>query len=155
MPEIFCTALIPTTLETAWSRLTAFTYMPKWFFGVKAVTVGEGPLRLGSERTVILWGGSCYRERLTHWEPGKRFDYLVLNPPLLLESYKASVQLAPGPGGVLVQWTIFYTMRPGIVRRLLEWVVLRPALKLAVSVSLRRLRLQSAAPSSLSVTHEI
>jgi hypothetical protein len=140
MPEIFCAALLPITLEAAWSRLTAFTDMPKWFFGVKAVTVSEGSPRLGGERTVVLWGGSCYRERLTHWEPGKRFDYLVLNPPLLLESYKASVQLAPCPGGVLVRWTIFYTMRPGIAHRLLEWAILRPALKLAVSVSLRRLR---------------
>jgi hypothetical protein len=141
MSQISCTALLPVTLEAAWIRLTAFTDMHEWFFGVKAVTVSEGPLRLGGERTVILWDGSCYRERIVHWEPGKRFEFLVLNPPpLLLESCKASIQLTPGSGGVLVRWTIFYTMRPGIARRLLEWAVLRPALKLAVSISLRRLR---------------
>ncbi len=140
MPEILCSTLLPTTLEAAWSRLTTFTDMPKWFLGVKAVTVSEKAPRLGGERTIILWGGSFFRERIVHWEPEKRFDWSVLDLPFLLESHKASVQLAPAPGGVLVRWTIVYTTRPGMARRLLEWAVFRPGLKLAVSLSLRRLR---------------
>ncbi len=139
MPTVASEAIVQATPQRTWTYLTRFADMPRWFFGVRHVTVSADTPCVGTERTVSLWCGLSYRERITRWEPEKHFTILVIEPTLLLHSPAVLVQMSPVADWVRVRWTVSYSVGFGWLGEVFERVVVRPALRFALRVSLRRL----------------
>jgi uncharacterized protein YndB with AHSA1/START domain len=126
--------------KRVWAQLTDFAQMQAWFLGVKRVQVPGGVARAGAERLLTLVWGASHRERFGHWEPEKSFSIIVLDPPRFVREWTALIRIDEVGAGTTVFWEMRWEPRFGLLGRVFDRVLLRPAIGTALRVSLGRLR---------------
>lgn len=131
---------IRTTPQVVWNRVIAFETMPEWFYGPRKVTVHSLNMGIGAERTVRVLTGHCYRERFVRWEPDHAFAFEVLNPPFATAEWLVTVTVNSTPNGARVEWEMRYATQMGRVGVLVGRGLLAPLLRVALRLSLRRLK---------------
>ena len=147
----------PLAATHVWDALTDFPRMDRWFVGVRRVQiVGGGAPRVGAHRRVRFLGGHCATELITWWE-----SPIAAAAPLggAAREVRGTFRLRLGAGTRLaapgtdidvdvrgtrrrssVRWQIAYRPHFGACGQVLGLVLATPLLRLAVAVSLRRLR---------------
>ena len=140
---------IRATPEQTWAELTDFSQMHSWFLGVKRVRVLAEAPSAGAERMLTLAWGVSHRERFGHWEPNKSFSIVVLDPPVFVHSWTALIRIENGEAGVTLDWEMRWEPRFGLLGAAFDLLLLQPAIRTALRVSMRRLRSRvEAAPGS-------
>lgn len=132
---------IRATPGRVWSELTDFGRMHTWFPGVRSVRLLDDPPRAGSERILTLLWGASHRERFGLWEPGKQFSIVVLDPPFFARSWTARIAIEDvGEGSVGLHWEMRWEPRFGAPGAAFDRLLLRPAMRAALRIGMRRLR---------------
>ena len=140
MSGVRCEAWLPQPRAVVWGALTDFPRWDEWFVGVRALSVTPREGGVGAERRLSLLHGSSHRERITAWEAPSGFALQVLDPPFFTRRFDAAVALQEADGGTRVVWDMAWSVRFGALGHLFERGLLAPVLRLALRVSLGRLR---------------
>ncbi len=142
---------IRTTAERLWTELTDFSQMHTWFLGVKKVRVLAETPRAGAERILTLVWGASHRERFGHWEPYKSFSIIVTDVPMFVRAWTALIRIENDGDRVTLDWEMCWEPRFGLLGAIFDRLLLRPAIRTALRVSMRRLRRRvEAAPAGAS-----
>lgn len=98
---------ISASPEAVWTIVTDFPNMPKWFKGLRKVTLPDAPKTgVGTRRHVSPGGPLVMKEIVTHWEPNKRFGYSVRAGVPGLKKHQGLIDIEPaGAGRVRVTYS--------------------------------------------------
>ena len=128
-------------LDETWNRVTDFERMPAWFYGIKSVTVLSQELGIGAERIVTFLTRQSFREKIVQWDRNSFFSYIVVNPPVFSKDWADSISLRPASDSVILNWEIRYTMRLGILGKMVDGLLLAPIVDKVLLFSLRKFKL--------------
>ena len=129
MTTIEGTATTPASREAVWALVADIDQWPRWGSWSHAEVEGGGGQRDGATR-LLVQRPFRVRERITGWEPGRRFAYEMLDG-MNVTGYRSELTLEDAPGGgTVVRWRSTYE-RAGLVTGLI--------LRLAVPQSCKRL----------------
>ena len=98
MPRVFVSRLIPAPVAEVWQVIRDFDTLPNWAPFVRdCVIEGAGPPdRPGSVRALELADGTRLREELVALSDYDfSLSYVILDSPLPLEGYLATLSLVP------------------------------------------------------------
>lgn len=98
MPRIYVSSVIEAPTKTVWAYIRDFNELPKWFSGVSNshIETGKAPDQVGCVRNFGLPDGKRMREQLLAFSgPEHSFTYKMLDGPLPVQNYVASVRLLP------------------------------------------------------------
>jgi Polyketide cyclase / dehydrase and lipid transport len=101
MATIHVTSMIPAPVERVWEYVRDFNGLPKWFPGVTDSHIEPGALvnQAGCIRNFGLAGGPRIREQLLALsDHDHRWSYKMLDSPLPIGNYVATVRLSAGDG---------------------------------------------------------
>ena len=118
MTRVFVSAVIDAPLARVWHRVRDFNSLPQWHpgFSRSHIEGGEPADRIGCVRNFdIAGGGGTIRERLLALSDLEHsFTYTILDSPLEVENYVATLTLYPitATGATLGVWTASFTVRP-------------------------------------------
>lgn len=93
--------------EATWSLIGDYCAIEKWHPAVaKCEIVSGAENRAGSVRVLTLGNGATIREELVkHDAKGRTYSYKILESPLPVVSYVATITVLPGSaGGSVVEW---------------------------------------------------
>jgi hypothetical protein len=127
-------------LDETWNRVTDFEKMPAWFYGIKRVTVLSKKLEIGAERVVTFLTRQSFRERIVQWDQNRFFSYIVVNPPIFSKEWSDSISLRPAFDSVILNWEIRYTMRLGILGKMIDGFLVAPIVDKVLLFSLRKFK---------------
>src|SRR3712207_5971737 len=129
MTTIEGTATTTASRDAVWPLVADIDAWPRWGTWSHAEVEGGGEQRLDAVR-VLVQRPFRVRERITGWEPGRRFAYEMLDG-MKVSGYRSEITLEDASGGgTLVRWRSTYE-RAGLVTGLI--------LRLAVPQSCKRL----------------
>lgn len=98
MAHIFVSAVVPAPVAAVWSVIRDFNSLPQWHPGIAASRIEDdlaGAL-VGSVRRFELAAGGTIRERLLALDDREhRCTYTILESPLPVSEYVATLQLQP------------------------------------------------------------
>lgn len=101
MPRIQVSSVIAAPISEVWDYIRDFNGLPKWFPGVTDSHIEAGPPvnQPGCVRNFGLEGGPRIREQLIELsDSGHRLHYKMIEAPLPIKNYVATVQLSAGDG---------------------------------------------------------
>jgi uncharacterized protein YndB with AHSA1/START domain len=101
MAKIQVSSLINAPVERVWDYIRDFNGLPKWFPGVTDSHIEAGPAvnQPGCVRNFGLEGGPRIREQLIELSDREhRCHYKMIECPLPIKNYVATVQLSAGDG---------------------------------------------------------
>lgn len=101
MPKIQVSSIIAAPISEVWAYIRDFNSLPKWFPGVTDSHIEAGPPvnQPGSVRNFGLEGGPRIREQLIDLsDSDHRCRYKMIESPLPVKNYVATVQLLTGDG---------------------------------------------------------
>jgi len=111
------TLTLPGSPEATWSVIADYCGIEKWHPAIAKCQIAAGTAnRPGAVRVLTLRdGGALVREELTNHDPKKRsYSYKILEGPLPIESYAATITVNPGTGGgSVVEWSSTFKGAPG------------------------------------------
>lgn len=82
--------------EAVWAIVTDFPNMPKWFKGLRKVTLPDAPKTgVGTRRNVSPGGPLVMQEVVTHWEENRLFGYSVRAGVPGLKAHQGLIEIAP------------------------------------------------------------
>jgi hypothetical protein len=106
----------PGSPEATWSMIADYCAIEKWHPVVAKCQVSSGTTnRPGAVRTLTLRDGASVTEELTSYDAKKRsYSYRILQSPLPITSYAATLTIVAGPGGgSVVDWSSTFKAAPG------------------------------------------
>lgn len=98
MPRIYVSSAVEAPIETVWAYVRDFNSLPKWFPGVidSYIETGKPSDQVGCVRNFGLEDGARMREQLLAFsDPEHSFTYKMIDGPLPVQNYVASVRLLP------------------------------------------------------------
>jgi len=111
------TLTLPGSPEATWSVIADYCGVPKWSPAIAKCEITAGTAnRPGAVRVLTLKdGGALIREELTSYDSKKRsYSYKILESPLPIASYAATLAVSPGTaGGSVVEWSSTFQAAPG------------------------------------------
>ncbi len=118
MIEVTTSTVFAAPTDRVWAVLRDFNGHDRWHPIVRTSTIerGEPADRVGCVRRFVLADGSELRERLLALSDLEQsFTYCLLDTPVPLFNYVASVRLLPVTDGdwTFAQWRARFTTRPG------------------------------------------
>jgi hypothetical protein len=99
MPKIFYSSVIPTSIDRIWAIIRDFKELPSWNPSFSDCSIEEGRPgdAVGSVMSLHLKNGGHLRERLlAHSDRDDICTYTILESPVPLTDYIATIQLLPG-----------------------------------------------------------
>ena len=102
--------------EATWALIGDYCAIQKWHPAVTKCEIVSGTNnRAGAVRVLTLRDGATIREELVNYEAKARtYSYKILESPLPVVSYSATITVLPGPsGGSVVQWKSTFKAAPG------------------------------------------
>ena len=106
MATIRESGLIAAPLERVWQYVRDFNSLPKWFPGVtdSHIEPGVAANQAGCVRNFGLEGGPRIRERLLALsDPDHACEYTMIECPLPITNYAATLRLSASGSGTLVE----------------------------------------------------
>jgi mxaD protein len=110
------TLSLPGSPDATWSLIADYCAIEKWHPAIAKCQIAAGTAnRPGAVRVLTLRDGASVREELTSHDVKKRsFSYKILEGPLPVESYAATMTVLPGPGGgSVLEWSSTFKAAPG------------------------------------------
>jgi hypothetical protein len=101
VPKIHVSSTIPAPVERVWEYVRDFNGLPKWFPGVtdSHIEAGVPSGQPGCIRNFGLEGGPRIREQMLALSDHDHVcDYKMLESPLPVSDYVATLRLSGGPG---------------------------------------------------------
>lgn len=103
MPKIHVSSLISAPVERVWQYIRDFNSLPEWFPGVvdSHIEAGKTAGQEGCVRNFGLEGGPRIREQMLELsDRDHRCRYKMIESPLPISNYVATVRLSAGDGAV-------------------------------------------------------
>ena len=118
MPEVFTSAVIDAAVGKVWARIRDFNGLPDWHPAIVESRIENGAPadQVGCVRAFRLQDGGFIREKLLALSD---FDfactYAILESPMGVENYVATLRLAPVTDGdrTFAEWTAEFDCAPG------------------------------------------
>lgn len=110
MATIFVSSIIDAPADDVWSKIRDFNNLPGWHPGIKDSAI-EGDLagdQVGCIRNFNLHDGGNIREQLLAMsDPDRSCTYSILESPMGVENYVATLRLLPVTDGnrTYAEWT--------------------------------------------------
>ena len=125
MARIFTSSVIPAPIEHVWARIRDFDALPAWHPAIadSRIEGGEPSDRVGCVRNFNLKDGGNLRERLLTLSDRERLcSYSILNSPMPLQNYVATLRLLPITDGdrTYAEWTAEFDCAPDDEPELVE-----------------------------------
>ena len=113
MAEISVNKELNASADDAWKVLADFGGMQRWAPGIEdARNEGEG---VGMVRILTMPGGAVMHERLESFDEAARtLSYSIVEGPMPLENYLATIQVTETAGGCRVDWGASFDAPEGI-----------------------------------------
>jgi mxaD protein len=102
--------------EATWSLIGDYCAIEKWHPAVAKCQIASGANnQAGAVRVLTLRDGATIREELVQHDPRVRtYTYKILDSPLPVVSYAATITVLPGStGGSVVEWKSTFKAAPG------------------------------------------
>lgn len=113
MPKVFSSSVIEATVEDVWKKIRDFNALPDWHPIVvdSEIEKGESSDKVGCIRNFNLADGGNIREQLLTLSDVEHLcTYSILESPLPVENYLATIRLKPITDGkrTYVEWTAMF-----------------------------------------------
>ena len=117
MARVFVSTVIPASAAKVWERVRDFNGMPKWHPGIRDSRIenAEPSDKVGCIRDFNLQNGDRIREQLLGLSDYDMFcTYAILESPMPLENYVATLRLTPITDGerTFAEWTAEFDCAP-------------------------------------------
>ncbi|MCX8505248.1 MAG: SRPBCC family protein [Alphaproteobacteria bacterium] len=127
MPKIYVSHIIPAAAAEVWDVIRDFNAMANWtdFVAESRIEQNLPSDQVGCIRNFTLRDGARIREKLLSLSDyDMSFTYMILDSPLGLENYVASLRLCPitQNNQTFAEWTAEFTTAPGREIQLAQFV---------------------------------
>lgn len=104
MARVSISARVDAAAGQVWQVIGGFNDLADWVPIVERSEVdGSG---IGSVRTLTLADGGTVKERLDSYDDGRSYGYSIVEAPLPVTAYRATIDVAPGgPDACTVTWS--------------------------------------------------
>ena len=114
MTKVFTSAVIPAPIDEVWRKIRDFNGLPDWNPGVADSRIEDGRASdaVGCVRNFNLQDGANLREQLLAFSDlDHSCTYSILESPMPLENYRATLRLLPITDGDLTyaEWSAEFT----------------------------------------------
>jgi Polyketide cyclase / dehydrase and lipid transport len=96
MARAHASSVINAPIDQVWARIRDFNALPKWHPGISSSEIegGKPADQVGCVRAMTLAGGGSIREQLLELSDlGHHFTYSILESPLAVANYRATLRL--------------------------------------------------------------
>ena len=123
MASIFVSSVLEAPVDRVWARIRDFNALPRWHPMIAESQIEEGlpSDKIGCVRNFRLQNGDRIRERLLGLSDHELFcTYAILESPMPLENYVATLRLTPVTEGnrTFIEWTAEFTCAPEVEEEL-------------------------------------
>ena len=127
MPRIFTSSVIDAPAARVWERVRDFNALPRWHPRIRESRIenGEPADKVGCVRDFNLQNGDRIRERLLGLSDYDMFcTYTILESPMLLTGYIATLRLTPVSDGnrTFIEWTAEFECEDGVADELVTGI---------------------------------
>jgi uncharacterized protein YndB with AHSA1/START domain len=115
MAKVYTSSLIAAPVERVWEYIRDFNGLPKWFPGVtdSHIEAGMNSGQVGCVRNFGLGGPRIREQLLSISDHDHACTYKMLEGPMPLSNYQATVRLSPADGnGTLAEITSQFDCSP-------------------------------------------
>ena len=117
MARAHASSVINAPIEQVWARIRDFNGLPDWHPGVASSEIegGEPANQPGCVRVLTLGNGAVIRERLLEMSDlGHHYSYAILDSPLPVANYRATLRLRPISDGnrTFAEWSASFDPDP-------------------------------------------
>ena len=104
MAKVSMTSNYPVSAETIWTMIGGFNSLPEWHPAVAKCDIEtEGDTTL---RRLHLVGGGTILEKLEKSGDGQSYSYSILESPLPVKNYTATITVSEAEGGgCSIEWS--------------------------------------------------
>jgi hypothetical protein len=125
MASIFVSSVLEAPVDRVWARIRDFNALPRWHPMIAESQIEDGlPAdKIGCVRNFRLQNGDRIRERLLGLSDHELFcTYAILQSPMPLENYVATLRLTPVTEGnrTFIEWTAEFTCAPEVEEELVR-----------------------------------
>ncbi len=104
MANVSVTQELPVPAQMVWSTIGGFNALPDWHPAVEKSEIEKGDG--GTIRTLSLAGGGTIVEKLEKVDENERiYSYSIMESPLPVANYTASIRVKATAGGCEVEWS--------------------------------------------------
>ncbi len=119
MARVYVSSVIDAPASRVWERIRDFNGLPRWHPAIRDSRIenGEPADRVGCVRDFHLQNGDRIREKLLGLSDYDMFcTYAILESPMPLENYVATLRLTPVTDGdrTFVEWTAEFDCAPEV-----------------------------------------
>jgi Polyketide cyclase / dehydrase and lipid transport len=123
MASIFVSSVLAAPVDRVWARIRDFNALPRWHPLIAESQIEDGlpPDKIGCVRNFRLQNGDRIRERLLGLSDHDLFcTYTILESPMPLENYVATLRLTPVSVGdqTFIEWTAEFDCAPEVEEEL-------------------------------------
>jgi len=123
MACIFVSSVLEAPVDRVWARIRDFNALPRWHPMIAESQIEDGlpSDKIGCVRNFRLQNGDRIRERLLGLSDHELFcTYAILESPMPLENYVATLRLTPVTEGnrTFIEWTAEFACAPEVEEEL-------------------------------------
>ncbi len=102
MPQVKVSRTFEASADTVWGRIGGFNALPEWHPAVAGSALEDG----GRQRRLTLGDGAqILEEERSRDEAGRSYTYAILDSPLPVANYVATLRVTPSGGGCEAEWS--------------------------------------------------
>ena len=119
MANVFVSSVLDAPVDRVWARIRDFNALPRWHPRIAESQIEDGlpSDKVGCVRSFRLQNGDRIRERLLGLSDHDLFcTYAILESPMPLENYVATIRLTPISDGdrTFIEWTAEFDCAPEV-----------------------------------------
>ena len=127
MPRIYISSVIDAPAAKVWEKVRDFNAMPRWHPRIRESRIenGEPSDKIGCVRDFRLQNGDRLREKLLGLSDYDMFfTYMILESPMPLTGYMATLRLTPITDGdrTFGEWTAEFDCAPEVATDLVDGI---------------------------------
>ena len=127
MANVFVSSVLDAPVDRVWARIRDFNALPRWHPRIAESQIEDGlPAdKIGCVRNFRLQNGDRIRERLLGLSDHDLFcTYTILESPMPLENYVATIRLTPISDGdrTFIEWTAEFDCAPEVEEELVTGI---------------------------------
>jgi len=127
MPRIYISSVIDAPAAKVWEKVRDFNAMPRWHPRIRESRIesGEPSDKIGCVRDFRLQNGDRLREKLLGLSDYDMFfTYMILESPMPLTGYMATLRLTPITDGdrTFGEWTAEFDCAPEVAADLVDGI---------------------------------
>jgi uncharacterized protein YndB with AHSA1/START domain len=127
MANVFVSSVLDAPVDRVWARIRDFNALPRWHPRIAESQIEDGlpSDKVGCVRNFRLQNGDRIRERLLGLSDHDLFcTYAILESPMPLENYVATIRLTPISDGdrTFIEWTAEFDCAPEVEEELVTGI---------------------------------